>query len=124
MSKSILIVDDEQDVRALIQLGLEMQAGWKVFNANSGEEAIKIADSQQLDVILLDLMMPDMDGKMTLQRLKRNPKTRQIPVILMTAKGKSSVEESFINLDFAAIFTKPLRLLNLAQQISEVLSFR
>ncbi len=124
MSKSILIVDDEEDVRALIQLGLEMQAGWKVLNANSGEEAIQIAASQQPDVILLDLMMPDMDGKTTLQKLKSNPKTRQIPVILMSAKGKSSVEESFANLDLAAIFTKPLRPLNLAVQISEVLSFR
>ncbi len=122
MSKCILIVDDEADVRALIQLGLEMQAGWKVLNANSGEEAIKIAASHQPDVILLDLMMPDMDGKTTLQKLKNDPKTQQIPVILMTAKGKSSVEESFAHLDLAAIFTKPLRPLNLAQQISEVLS--
>ncbi len=121
MSKSILIVDDEEDVRALIQLGLEMQAGWKVLNASCGEEAIKIAASQQPDVILLDWMMPEMDGKTTLQRLKSNSKTQQIPVILMTAKGKSSVEESFANLDVAAIFTKPLRPLNLAQQINELI---
>jgi CheY-like chemotaxis protein len=124
MRKCILIVDDEEDVRALIQLGLEMQANWKVLNANSGEEAIKIAASQQPDVILLDLMMPDMDGKSTLQKLKNDPKTQQIPVILMTAKGKSSVEESFVNLDLAAIFTKPLRPLNLAREISEVLSYK
>ncbi len=121
MSKSILIVDDEEDVRALIQLGLEMQAGWKVLNSNSGKEAIKIAATEQPDVILLDLMMPDMDGKTTLQQLKNNPQTQKIPVILMTAKSKSAVEESFANLDLAAIFTKPLRPLNLAQQISEVI---
>ncbi|MEO0840346.1 MAG: response regulator [Cyanobacteria bacterium J06643_5] len=121
MTKSILIVDDEEDIRALIQLGLEMQVGWKVLNSNSGEEAIQIAATEQPDVILLDLMMPDMDGKTTLQKLKHNPKTQKIPVILMTAKSKSSVGESFANLDIAAIFTKPLRPLNLAQQISEVL---
>lgn len=121
MTKSILVVDDEEDVRALIQLGLEMQAGWKVLNASSGEEAIQIAASQQPDIILLDLMMPGMDGKITLKKLKNNLKTQQIPVILMTAKGKSSVEESFANLDVAAIFTKPLRPLNLAQQISEAI---
>ncbi|MEL6459668.1 MAG: response regulator [Cyanobacteria bacterium J06636_27] len=121
MTKSILIVDDEEDIRALIQLGLEMQVGWKVLNSNSGEEAIQIAATEQPDVILLDLMMPDMDGKTTLQKLKHNPKTQKIPVILMTAKSKSSVAESFANLDIAAIFTKPLRPLNLAQQISEVL---
>lgn len=121
MTKSILVVDDEEDVRALIQLGLEMQAGWKELNASSGEEAIQIAASQQPDIILLDLMMPGMDGKITLKKLKNNLKTQQIPVILMTAKGKSSVEESFANLDVAAIFTKPLRPLNLAQQISEAI---
>ncbi|MEM7556874.1 MAG: response regulator [Cyanobacteria bacterium P01_A01_bin.84] len=121
MSKCILIVDDEKDVRSLIALGLEMQAGWTVLNANSGAEGIAIAASKQPDVILLDLMMPDMDGRTTLQKLKLNPATQKIPVILMTAKSKSSVEESFVNLDLAAIFTKPLRPLNLAQQITEVI---
>lgn len=121
MNKSILVVDDEEDIRALIQLGLEMQAGWKVLNSNSGEEAIQIAATEQPDVILLDLMMPDMDGKTTLEKLKSNPKTHKIPVILMTAKSKSSVAESFANLEVAAIFTKPLRPLNLAREISEVI---
>ena len=121
MSKCILIVDDEEDVRAVIQLGLEMQAGWKVLNAESGAEAIKTAANQQPDVILLDLMMPDMDGRTTLQKLKNDPKTEQIPVIVMTAKSKSAVEENLRDLDVAAIFTKPLRPLNLAQEISEVL---
>lgn len=121
MTKSILVVDDEEDVRALIQLGLEMKAGWNVLNASSGEEAIAIAQNQKPDVILLDLMMPDMDGKTTLQRLKSNPATQQIPVILMTAKSKYSVEESFNGLDVAAIFTKPLRPLNLPQQIIDVI---
>lgn len=121
MTKSILIVDDEEDIRALIQLGLEMQTSWKVLNSNSGEEAIQIAATEQPDVILLDLMMPDMDGRITLQKLKGDSKTNKIPVILMTAKSKSSVAESFANLDVAAIFTKPLRPLNLAQEISEVI---
>lgn len=98
-----------------------MQAGWKVLNSNSGEEAIQIAATEQPDAILLDLMMPDMDGKITLQVLKNNPKTKKIPVILMTAKSKYSVVESFANLDVAAIFTKPLRPLNLAREISEVI---
>ncbi len=121
MTKSILVVDDEEDIRALIQLCLKMQAGWKVLNSNSGEEAIQIAATEKPDVILLDLMMPDMDGKTTLQKLKNNPDTQNIPVILMTAKSKSSIAESFANLDVAAIFTKPLRPLNLAREISEVI---
>ncbi|MDJ0694002.1 response regulator [Mastigocoleus sp. MO_188.B34] len=121
MTKSILVVDDEEDVRALIQLGLEMNGGWNVINATSGAEAIDVAASQQPDVILLDLMMPDLDGKATLQKLKSSPKTENIPVIMMTAKSKYSVEESFAGLDVAAIFTKPLRLLNLSQQIIDAI---
>ena len=121
MTKSILVVDDEEDVRALIQLGLEMNGGWNVINATSGVEAIDMAASQQPDVILLDLMMPDMDGKATLQKLKSNPKTQNISVIMMTAKSKYFVEESFTGLDVAAIFTKPLRPLNLSQQIIDAI---
>ena len=122
MSKCILVVDDEEDVRSLIQLGLEMQTDWQVLNATSGEEAIAIASNAKPDAILLDLMMPDMDGKTTLKKLKGSPHTQSIPVILMTAKGKSSVEASFANFDVAAIFTKPLRPLNLAAEIDRVLS--
>lgn len=121
MSKTILVVDDEEDVRALIELGLQMKAGWTVLNARSGEEALEMAAAHQPDVILLDWMMPNMDGRATLQRLKADPANRHIPVILMTAKGQSSVQESFTGLEVAAVFTKPLRPLLLPEQIMEVL---
>lgn len=121
MIATILVVDDEEDVRALIGLGLEMQSDWTVFNASSGEEALSIAAAHRPDLILLDLMMPDMDGRTTLQRLKANPATRQIPVILMSAKNQSTVQARFSGLEVAAIFTKPLRPLMLPDQILKVL---
>jgi CheY-like chemotaxis protein len=120
MSKCILIVDDEEDVRAITKLGLEMGAGWTVLTASSGEEALAIATEQQPDVILLDVMMPDMDGYTTLQQLKANPVTQTIPVILATAKAQHSG-----NLDApgaAAIFAKPYRPLKLADQINAALA--
>src|ERR687885_522630 len=95
VSKCVLIVDDEEDVRAIAKMGLEMGAGWKVLTASSGQEALVMADTNQPDVILLDLMMPDMDGRVTLQQLKANPATQQIPVILVTAKSQPSDQESF-----------------------------
>lgn len=122
MSKCVLIVDDEEDVRAIAQLGLEMGAGWKVLTASSGQEALVIAETDQPDVILLDLMMPDMDGRATLQQLKANPATRQIPVILVTAKIQPSDQESFAQLDVAAVFAKPFRPLKLADQIDALLN--
>lgn len=121
MSKCVLIVDDEEDVRAIAQMGLEMSAGWNVLTASSGNEALVIAATNQPDVILLDMMMPDMDGRSTLQQLKANPTTQHIPVILVTAKIQQSQKESFADLDVAAVFAKPFRPLKLADQINAVL---
>ncbi|MBG1241921.1 response regulator [Nostoc sp. UIC 10607] len=121
MNRNILIVDDEEDVRAIAKLGLEMGAGWNVLTASSGQEALNVAVNHKLDVILLDMMMPDMDGRATLQQLKANPATKKIPVILLTAKFQQSDRERFTDLDVAAIFAKPFRPLKLAEQISEIL---
>lgn len=121
MSKCVLIVDDEEDVRAITKMGLEMAAGWTVLTACSGAEALAIAAAQQPDVILLDVMMPDMDGCATLQHLKENPATRQIPVILGTAKVHASDQECFAKLEALAVFTKPFRPLKLAEEITAVL---
>ncbi|MDZ7956230.1 response regulator [Nostoc sp. DedQUE09] len=123
MSRNILIVDDEEDVQAIAKLGLEMGAGWNVLTACSGREALNLAANSKLDVILLDMMMPDLDGRATLQQLKANPITRLIPVILLTAKVQESAQESFAGLDVAAIFAKPFRPLKLAAQISEALGW-
>ncbi|MEH1830052.1 MAG: response regulator [Nostoc sp.] len=123
MSRNILIVDDEEDVQAIAKLGLEMGAGWNVLTACSGREALNIAANSKLDVILLDMMMPDMDGRATLQQLKANPLTKSIPVILLTAKVQESDRESFHGLDVAAVFAKPFRPLKLAAQISEALGW-
>ncbi len=123
MSKRILIVDDEADVRAIAQLGLEMGAGWTVLTAASGQEALELATTHQPDAILLDMMMPDMDGRSTLQQLKANPATEAIPVILVTAKVQKSDQDSFATMAVAAIFAKPFRPLKLAEQINEALGW-
>jgi CheY-like chemotaxis protein len=121
MTKCVLVVDDEEDVRAIAKLGLEMGANWTVLTANCGKEALSIAEKYQPDVILLDLMMPEWDGRTTLAQLKANRVTQAIPVILMTAKTQLSSQVEFAELDVAAIFTKPFRPLQLPQQITEVL---
>ncbi len=123
MSKRILIVDDEDDVRAIAQLGLEMGAHWTVLAASSGREALNLAAAEQPDAILLDMMMPDMDGRETLSKLKANPMTQEIPVILVTAKVQPSDQSSFADLDVAAVFAKPFRPLQLADQVSDALGW-
>lgn len=82
-----------------------------------------MAVERKPDVILLDMMMPDMDGRTTLQQLKANPATQPIPVILVTAKVQESDRESFSGLQVAAVFAKPFRPLKLPQEISKVLGW-
>jgi CheY-like chemotaxis protein len=103
LQKQILIVDDQPDVRAIAKLGLEMGAGWQVITACCGQEAINLAANHQPDAILLDMMMPDMDGRVTLEYLKSNPNTQNIPVILVTAKAQQWERENFSGMDVAAV---------------------
>lgn len=123
MTKCILIVDDEADVREVTKLGLEMGTDWTVLTASSGTEAIALAAAKHPDAILLDLMMPDMDGRATLKQLKADTTTQVIPVILVTAKAQQSNLQDFEDLDIAAIVAKPFRPLKLAAEITRILNW-
>ena len=122
MSKSILIIDDEEDVKDIAQMGLEMAADWNVITASSGKEGLTLAATTQPEVILLDLMMPEWDGKETLQHLKANQSTSSIPVILMTAKTQSAIATELSELDLAGVITKPFRPLELPGKIISILN--
>ena len=122
MKKSILIIDDEEDVKEIAQLGLEMTDDWIVLTASSGKEGLIVAETNQPDVILLDLMMPDWDGKETLKQLKANQNTANIPVILMTAKTQLAIALELRELDLVGVITKPFRPLQLPEQISQILA--
>jgi CheY-like chemotaxis protein len=123
MSKCVLVVDDEEDARSIAQLALQMQTNWTVLLADCGQTALRVAAEQQPDVILLDMMMPDMDGRTTLQQLKSNPSTQAIPVILVTAKVQPSEQQHFQELEVAAVFAKPYRPLQLADEIAKALAW-
>jgi two-component system, OmpR family, alkaline phosphatase synthesis response regulator PhoP len=89
MAKKILAVDDERHIVRLVQVNLERQ-GYTVVTAYDGKEALEKVESEQPDLIVLDVMMPYMDGFEVLQNLKRNPTTRDIPVIMLTAKAQDA----------------------------------
>ena len=122
MNKLILIIDDEEDIKAIAEIGLEMAANWEVITASSGKEGLSLAETKQPDVILLDLMMPDWDGKETLKQLKNHPNTVAIPVILMTAKTQSAISNELKQLDIVGVVTKPFRPLQLPETIQAILS--
>jgi CheY-like chemotaxis protein len=123
MSHSILIVDDEDDIREVAALSLESIADWKVYVASSGAKGLALAIQHQPDAIVLDVMMPVMDGPATFRELQKNPATAQIPVLLLTAKVQSSDQRRFADLGVKAILFKPFDPLTLADQISNALGW-
>ena len=123
MSHRILIIDDEEDIREVAGLSLETVAGWEVFLASSGAQGIARAIEQQPDAILLDVMMPGMDGPATFRELRGNPATARIPVMLLTAKVQSTDQRRFADLGVAAVLFKPFDPLTLSTQIAAVLGW-
>lgn len=123
MSQRILIIDDEADIREVAALSLESVAGWEVITASSGVQGLAVAIKEQPDAILLDVMMPGMDGPTTFRELRKNPATAHIPVLLLTAKVQSSDQRRFADLGVNAILFKPFDPLTLYAQIADALGW-
>jgi CheY-like chemotaxis protein len=123
MTRRILIIDDEDDIREVAGLSLETVAGWEVVLADSGAQGLARAAEHQPDAVLLDVMMPGMDGPTTFRELRKNPITSHIPVILLTAKVQSSDQKRFADLGVEAVLFKPFDPLTLSEQISAVLGW-
>ena len=119
----ILIIDDEDDIREVASLSLEATAGWKVLTANSGAQGIELATTHQPDAILMDVMMPGMDGPTTFRKMQQTPAIAHIPVLLLTAKVQGIDKRRFADLGVAAVLFKPFDPLTLADQIAEALGW-
>jgi CheY-like chemotaxis protein len=120
----VLIIDDEDDIREVAALSLESVAGWDVVMASSGAQGLARAIEHQPDAILLDVMMPGMDGPSTFRELRANPSTAKIPVLLLTAKVQSSDQRRFADLGVEAVLFKPFDPLTLSDQIADVLGWK
>jgi CheY-like chemotaxis protein len=119
-TKRVLVVDDEIPIQTIIQCCLEDIAGWEVLVASSGLAGLKLADSEHLDGILLDVSMPQMSGIETLQKLQANVNTQNIPVIFVTAKVQPEDREQFSHLGILGILVKPFNPMNLVNQIADL----
>jgi CheY-like chemotaxis protein len=121
--RHVLIIDDEEDIREVVEVTLQTMTGWQVVTAASGIEGLEIAQTLQPDAILLDMMMPDLDGIATLSILRATPETQHIPVILITAKEKNVDRSRLTELGVTAIIAKPFNPMNLAKQIASDLGW-
>ncbi|CAN1210062.1 Histidine kinase [Tumidithrix helvetica PCC 7403] len=120
MTRRLLIVDDEQDIRDVIQASLEEFAGWEVVTTASGKEGLLILKAGHCDAILLDVSMPDMDGLSVFEQLQTDPETQKIPVALLTAKILPSDRRHFAKLNIAGVIDKPFNPVIVWRQIAEI----
>jgi CheY-like chemotaxis protein len=123
LAKRVLIVDDEESIQTVVQFGIQMETDWVVLTASSGPQGLQTACNEQPDVILLDVMMPDMDGIATFKALQSHPKTTQIPVIFLTAKAQTFERRQFNDLGVSGVITKPFNSLDLPDQIAKMLDW-
>lgn len=121
--KRLLVVDDEINLCTVIQVCLENLGGWEILTALSAREGLAIAQTQRLDAILLDVMMPDMDGISLFQELQKNSVTKVVPVILFTAKVNSSDIDYFTRLGVTGVIAKPFDPMTLAQEVASLLGW-
>jgi CheY-like chemotaxis protein len=121
--RSILIIDDEDDIREVAALSLESIAGWKVTTASSGAAGIQAAIAGQPDAILMDVMMPSMDGPTTFREMQAIPSIAHIPVVLLTAKVQGVDQRRFADLGVAGVLMKPFDPITLADEMSAALGW-
>jgi two-component system alkaline phosphatase synthesis response regulator PhoP len=120
---TVLVVDDEEDIRELVALNLGRE-GFKVIGADSGEQALRQARSGPPDLIVLDLMLPGMDGLEVCRRIKADPKTRQIPVVMLTAKSEEADIVAGLELGADDYITKPFSGRVLVARVRRILRRR
>ena len=119
----ILLIEDEDHIREIAQLSLESIGGWDVLSAGSGREGIELARMERPDAILLDVMMPEMDGPSTLQALREEPATKDIPVVFMTAKVQPAERRELSDVGAAGIIPKPFDPMTLSSDVADALGW-
>jgi CheY-like chemotaxis protein len=116
----VLMVDDEPDIRRVGQMSLELVGQFEVLLASGGEEAVELAARERPDVILLDVMMPRLDGPATLDRLRHDQGTAGIPVIFMTAKVQKHEVARYLAQGASGVIFKPFDPMTLPEEIRRI----
>jgi CheY-like chemotaxis protein len=117
----LLCADDEEDIRTILQLALSLDPELEIELVDSGEAALARARSSHFDAIVLDGMMPGLDGYETCRRLKADPSTANVPVVFLTAKTQRAEVEKALNLGAVACLVKPFDPLTLAAELRAAL---
>lgn len=118
--KRILIIDDDEAFSDFLKVNLELRGDYECMVAPDGEEGLRIAGDNNLDLILLDIMMPGIDGFEVLKRLRASDKTKKIPVIMLTARSDDESMVKALELHDDGYVIKPLKIEELEEKIEEI----
>jgi two-component system phosphate regulon response regulator PhoB len=118
--KTILIADDDEDLRLLVQVTLENPT-YRILTAADGSKALDAVQQSRPDLLILDWMMPGLNGCEVITQLRQNPETVTIPVVMLTAKDGLEAQEQLASLAIAAYLVKPFSPLELIKKVREVL---
>ncbi len=116
----ILYTDDEPDIREVAKVSLELVGGFTLCLCASGEEAVRVAPGFAPDLILLDVMMPGMDGPSTLAQLRQLEALASTPIVFMTAKAQAAEQKRYRELGAADVIAKPFQPMQLPQQLRDI----
>jgi two-component system alkaline phosphatase synthesis response regulator PhoP len=122
-SRNILVIDDSALIREAAKIALGTIGGWQISAAVAGEEGIERAVSGQFDAILLDVVMPGMDGIAVAERLHAIPATSSLPIILLTAYDRLDDSERFRNVPVVGVIAKPFNISDLAREVATLLGW-
>lgn len=115
--QSILYVDDEPDIREIVQMALTLEGDLTVHTAESGMDALRLIPKLKPDLVLLDAMMPQLDGTGTLKQIRASKPTASTPVIFVTAKAMPQEVERFVGMGAAGVIAKPFDPMKLREQV-------
>jgi CheY-like chemotaxis protein len=119
--KKLLLIDDEDDIREVATMTLETMADFEVVTASNGLAGVEKAVAERPDAILLDVMMPGLDGPAVFERLRQSAITRSIPVIFMTAKVQAGDRKRLADLGARGIIAKPFDPMTLSEEVLALL---
>ena len=120
LKQSVLVVEDEEDIREFVSYNL-LKEGYQVAGVASGEDALAAVDAKPPDLVILDLMLPGLDGLSVCRKLKANPSTEAIPIVMLTAKGEEVDIVTGLNMGADDYVTKPFSPKVLLARVQAVL---
>ncbi|MDP2981172.1 MAG: response regulator [Candidatus Omnitrophota bacterium] len=120
--KIVLLVDDDADIAKVLKVRIEAE-GYEFLSARDGKEMLEVLRIKKPDVVLLDIMLPNMDGYSALREMRKNERCADIPVIILSAKEKKKVGDLFVLEKIAFFIEKPFDTKELMEKISEVITY-